>query len=252
MKIILLERPAPLTAKSFSDKLEKTLNDLKGDLTATLTLDGFSGRGWARINVTGEDSEIVAELITKKFGVAHTELNELDIPVVYDAQPIESDQDGLKFDLGLDRSSPTCLIPSRNLQAQLADGKTMQARKLVECYCLYPGERISVRATRRTDNEIEAWLSDEQIDLLSRGITSGLDRIMAFDCYKEDAEAAVLKTHLTRDVIRVESVTLTTQSIICKLGTDAVGLIPKLGYILRKQRLRPFSPKKIVSVCRPW
>jgi len=252
MKITLLERPTPLTAKGFGDKLEKTLNGLKGDLTASLTLDGFSERGWARINVIGEDSEIVAELITRKFGVAHTKLNEVDIAGVYDAQPIESDKEGLTCDLGLSGPSPTCLIPSRNLQAQLADGKTMQTRKLVECYCLYPGERISVRATRKTNDEIEAWLSDEEIDLLSRRITSGLDRIMASDCYKEEAEAAVLKTHLTRDVIAVESVTLTMQSIICKLGTDAVGLIPKLGYILRKQRFRPFSPKKIVKECRPW
>jgi hypothetical protein len=252
MKITLLERPTPITAKNFRNRLERTLNELKGDLTASLTLDGFSRNGWARINVTGEDNEIVAELIMTKFAIAHTETDELEIPGVYDAQLIESDQNGLKFDVGLDAANSTCLIPTHALQAQLADGKNMQTRRLIEIYCLYPGENISVRTTRKMNNEIEAWLSDGQIERLSGWITSGLDRIMAYDCYEEEAEAAVLKTHLTRDIIRVEPVTLTMQSILCKLGTDAVGLIPKLGHALRKQKLRPFLPKRIVGVCRPW
>jgi hypothetical protein len=35
--------------------------------------------------------------------------------------------------------------------------------------------------------------------------------------------------------------------ILCKLGTDAVGLIPKLGRYLPEAVLVPFSPKKVLE-----
>jgi hypothetical protein len=37
------------------------------------------------------------------------------------------------------------------------------------------------------------------------------------------------------------------QVVLCKLGTDAVGLIPKLGRYLKSAVLVPFSPKKILE-----
>jgi hypothetical protein len=252
MKLTILERPTSLTAEDFRVRLEKELKELKGELTASLTVDGFSRKGWAQIRVTGEDSEIVSELISSKFGLAHTELREMELPGVYEAEITGSNERGLRFDVGLDSGPLNCVIPTSNLIAQLADGKPIHLGEVVECYCLYPGVRISVRIARTKDDAIEAWLSDRQIDRLARWITTGLDRIQAFECYRQEAESAVLKTHSSRDVIAVESISLTLQSIVCKLGTDAVGLIPKLGHILRKQKLRPFIPKKIIGRCRPW
>jgi hypothetical protein len=252
MKLTILERPTALTAKDFRVRLEKELGELKGELTASLALDGFSPKGWAKIRVTGEDSEIASELISSKFGLAHTELREIEVPGLYQAEITGSNERGLKFDVGLDSGGLNCVIPASNLIAQLADGKPIHLEQVIECYCLYPGVRISVRVAGTKDNEIEAWLSDGQIDRLARWITTGLDRIQAFECYRQEAESAVLKTHSSRDVIAVEPISLTLQSIVCKLGTDAVGLIPKLGYILRKQKLRPFLPKKIIGRCRPW
>lgn len=79
-----------------------------------------------------------------------------------------------------------------------------------------------------------------------------LDRIQVFDSSKREVEFAVRKANLDRDIISVERQTLTTQSVVCKLGTDAIGLIPKLGSILRRRELKPFLPKRIVSRCRPW
>ena len=48
--------------------------------------------------------------------------------------------------------------------------------------------------------------------------------------------------------IKIESLGVLEQVVLCKLGTDAVGLIPKLGRYLKSSVLVPFSPKKIVAV----
>jgi hypothetical protein len=250
MKLTILERPTALTAKDFKARLARELEELKGELNASVAFKGFSENDWAQIEVTGEDSEIVSELVSSRLSRAYTELRALELPGVFEAEITGSSERGLKFDVGW--GSVNCIIPTSNLIAQLADGKAMRLRQLIECYCLYPGVKISVRAARTRDNEIEAWLSDTEIGRLARWITTGLDRIHAFECYRQEAELAVLKTHSTRDVIAVEPITLTIQSIVCKLGTDAVGLIPKLGHVLRKQKLRPFLPKKIIGQCRPW
>jgi hypothetical protein len=251
MKLTLLERPTPKTAKDFKTQLEKGLNELKGELTASVTLDGFSKNGWAQVAVTGEDSEILGELVANKFGRALTTHRELEVPGVYQASITNINTGGMRCDIGLGNEDLAYTISTGTLLAQLADGKEIQLRQLVECYCLYPGVKISIR-TSRQDDKIEPWLSDEYMAKLSGWVTSGLDRVLVFDCYKHEVESAILDAHLTRDVLTIEPVTLTVQAIKCKLGTDAVGLIPKLGRILRRQILRPFQPRKIAKICRPW
>ncbi len=253
MKITILERPTEITAKNFSQRLEKALNELKTELNATATLAGFTSNGWARIGIVGEDSEILAELIAKEHGLAQPNLQEIEVRGVYDSIITGSSAHGLEFDVGLEKPvHVNCSVPASHLIAQLADGKNIQTREIIEDYCLFPGERLSVRITGKTDNKIDAWLADSQIERLSGWITTGLDRIEVFDCYKEEVEAAILKAHLPRDTISADRITLTVQSIVCKLGTDAVGLIPKLGSVLNRQKLWPFIPKRIVARCRPW
>jgi hypothetical protein len=252
MKLTILEHPTTSTAKDFKARLEAELEQLKGELNASVALDGFSRTGWARIDVAGEDREILTELITRKFGLAHTDLREIEAPAVYVGQIVGSGEKGLKFDLGLEGGDVDCTILTSTLMAQLADGKPIPLRQLADCYCLYPGVRAGVRIASKSDHTLEGWLSDNFVDAIGDWVTTGLDRIQVFDCFKKDAESAVLRAHLSRDVIAVDSMTLTLQSVVCKLGTDAVGLIPKLGRLLRNQTFRPFLPKKIIGKCRPW
>lgn len=253
MKVTILERPSEITARSFKQRLEKALDELKSELTATTTLDGFTSNGWARVGIMGEDSEILTELIAKTFSLAQTDSREIEVSGVYESVITGLSAQGLEFDIGLEKTSHfKCLVPASHLIAQLADGKNIPCREIVNDYCLFPGVRLSVRVTRKADDEIEAWLSDSQIERLSGWITSGLDRIEAFDCYEQEVEAAILKANLSRDIISTHQITLTVQSIECKLGTDAVGIIPKLGSVLKRQKLQPFIPKRIVARCRPW
>ena len=252
MRVTILERPTPLTAKAFEAHLQKEFERLKGDLAASVKLDDFSRSGWARVAITGEDAEIMTELISNKFGLAASKPEDITVPGTHQTEIIGINEANLQLEIGVESRNLRCMIPSTHLTAQLADGKAMQVKQLVDYYCLYPSVRISARVTSTFPHGLEAWLSDQYIANLTNWVTTGLDRILVFDCYKDEAEAAVLRAHLHRDVVAIESITLTLQSITCKLGTDAVGLIPKLGHVLRKQRLAPFLPKRILDRCRPW
>lgn len=145
-------------------------------------------------------------------------------------------------------------ISLRALRAQLCDGKPLSGKEIAEYYCIHSGGRLTVRITRleQDASRIEGWLADSQIELFSELIGSRLDRVQVFNCTRQRLDAALRKANLERDVISVEPITLTTHSVVCKLGTDAIGVIPKLGSVLWKIELKPFIPRRILTKCRQW
>jgi hypothetical protein len=62
-----------------------------------------------------------------------------------------------------------------------------------------------------------------------------------------DVEWAVKLSKSYRDIIKIDSLGTLEHVVLCKLGTDAIGLIPKLGRYLAEAVLVPFSPKKILE-----
>jgi hypothetical protein len=227
---------------------------LRGELSASAKLAGFSANGWAEVDIDGEDCEILQEIISRKFSRAQTNLAQVEAHGNYSG--IISDVgDGLNVDIGVESPTQTKVgVGSRALRAQLCDGKTLSVKQIAEYYCMHPGGGLSVRITRmeRPPKILEGWLSDSQIQLFSDVMASRLEQIMVFDCTRQRLESALRRANLERDVISLESSTLTTHSVVCKLGTDAIGLIPKLGSILKKSELRPFLPKRILAECRQW
>ena len=234
--------------------MEESLSKLRGELSATTKLVGLSGHGWARVDIDGEDSEVMVEIVSREFGRAQTDLNQVQVQGNYYGivNPAGAD---LSVDIGIEKPTPLSVnLDLKGLRAQLCDGKPLSGREIAEIYCIHPGSRLAVRITslRRESSTLEAWLADFQVELFSEWITSHLDRIQVFDCTRPNLENAIRKANLERDVISVEPNTLTTHSVVCKLGTEAIGLIPKLGAKLRESELQPFLPKRILTRCRQW
>ncbi len=228
---------------------------MKGELSAQLRLEGFSQKGWARIEIGGEDSEIFAELVARRLGSAKTDLSQIEKHDTLNGIVTGLSSSALQVDLGIE--SPTAInveVGLNQLRAQLADGRRLSVREIAENYCLFPGCRVIVGiSSLQLDTQvIGGMLADAQIDLFRDWITSGLERVLVFGCLGKHLEFAVRKANLTRDLVSTEWLTLTTHSLMCKLGTNAVGLIPKLGKILRKSQLEPFIPKRIIETCREW
>jgi hypothetical protein len=255
MKIVVLQRPGQFTAKGFQSELDIALNSLKGELDASYRFEAYSREGWARLDLKGEDSDVFRELIARDLTEAHTDASDLELQSNYEGIVCGEADDHLDVDIGIEIPRPmTIKIGLEALRAQLGDGKPLRGNQIIHDYCLVPGSRATVRLTRFEPHAqvAEGWLADTQIERVSSKITTGLDRIQITDCFRREAEHAVKNSKTERDTIAVELETLTSQSIVCKLGTDAVGLIPKLGRILRKRKLDPFVPGRILTRCRPW
>jgi hypothetical protein len=227
---------------------------MKGGLSSSARLVGFSKKGWAKVDIDGEDSEILSEIVTRKFGQAQVNIAQLELHENHMAIVNAVGAD-LEVDVGVEEPAPLSVnVSAKSLRAQLCDGKSLSCKEIAECYGIDTGSGLAIRIERleRDTGRIEAWLADSQIELFSDWIAPRLERVQVFNCTRQGIELAIRKANLGRDVISVEDNTLMTHSVVCKLGTDSIGLIPKLGAILRRSELKPFIPKRILAKCRGW
>jgi hypothetical protein len=234
--------------------VQESLSHLRGELSASAALAGFSDNGWAKIDIEGEDREILQEIISRELGRAQTDLAQIENQSSY-LGIVNTVGADLAVDIGIEKPAPLNVVVSpRALRAQLCDGKLLSCKEITENYCIHTGSRLAVRITRseRDTRRLEGWLADSQIELFSDQIASRLERVQVFDCTRQRVEFALRSLNLERDVISVEPNTLTVHSVVCKLGTNAIGLIPRLGAVLRRSGLMPFLPSRIITRCRQW
>jgi len=249
--ITLLEKVyGPFSQQLFQTKLASLCRDLKVEAKV---IDRTS-RGWLRVELTGEDQEVAMEFLNREIGVAPVCIEKAKKFSTIKGRIIFAgrEEHGLRVDIGV--YSPRiydAIIPLERLQAQLADGKDIPLQRLIELYCFRDHMPLHVKIVKDVKPEheqIEAELSNTQISEFARWINSNLDRLMVFGATLSQLKHAIKVSGHNRDIIRVETFGLLEHAVICKLGTDAIGLTPKLGSHLYTATLAPFSPKKIRKI----
>ena len=254
MKITLLQRKGRTSTSAFTTTLNNNLSGMKGNLSVTWKITEPSPRGWTTIDIQGTDQEIFHHLVKQKFPVANSNFESVEKHGIYGGQISRFNHD-LEVDLGIEiPDQVNVMVRLGSLRAQLTDGQPVPVKDIQEAYCLFPGIKADVRITAISHDEpiLSAWLADSQIDVFSNWIHSGLDRLIIFNCTIEELDLAIRETALERDILAVESPTLTTHAITCKLGTDGVGVIPRLGTVLRKSEIKLFIPKRALTLSRSW
>jgi hypothetical protein len=237
---------------SFSTRsFENMLRDLCGDLKIKVAVEGPLPRGWIKINVSGEDEAVALRLLDREIGVAPVSAKEVDGLSVLRGKVIDSakSRTELYVDIGLSESGIyDVFVPLWRLQAQLGDGKKIPLQRLVELFCLFDFAPLSIRILsdlKREKSGCEAELSEDQLSRFSNWLGSNLDRLMVYGASSKEVVNAVERAYHFRDVSQIETLGPLEHALSCKLGTDAVGLVPKLGPHLAAANLAPFSPRKI-------
>ncbi|MBN1784407.1 MAG: DUF2110 family protein [Candidatus Bathyarchaeota archaeon] len=235
------------------ETFEKQYLDLVSGLEVQLRLVGATDRGWMQLEVSGEDEIAALSLLDQKIGLAPASLDQLEKfstvhgKVVFSAKSKEE----LYVDFGV--FSPQILdavVSGKQLCAQLADGKNIPLPELIELFCLYDNIPLEVKLAedlKEANTHVNAVLSEAQVSLIHKWVRCRFDRLIVLGSLLFDVEKAVELSRHSRDIIRVESLGGLEQVVLCKLGTDAVGLIPKLGRYIKPAVLVPFSPKKILE-----
>ncbi len=160
----------------------------------------------------------------------------------------DTDKQKLNIDVGI--FEPKLLpatIPLAHLQAQLANGKEVPLKKIAEIYGFAEGLPIKIKVIgfAKDDGVLEAELSAAHVERLHAWQQSLLDRLIILGASKETVESVLERTRLDRDVIGIEALGMFEHALTCKLGTDATGLIPRIGRYMRNSVFVVFNAQKI-------
>jgi hypothetical protein len=237
-----------------SKAFEPAIKSLCKGLNVRLEVVGGTDRGWIKVLVSGEDEDVTLRLLDREIGLAPTSVDRLKrfLTVKGSILSFDKNEDRLVVDIGV-FSPHTCdaYIPVQCLRAQLADGKKLSLEQLSELFCFCDNMPLEVKVVGELDGEgrrVEAMFSEWQLTQFSGWMRSSLDRLIVLGAPLGKVKHAVRVAGHARDVIRIQSLGLLEHAVLCKLGTDARGLVPKLGSLLPDAVLEPFSPREIRAV----
>ncbi len=237
---------------SFSARrFEATISALCKDLRVQFVVRNTTDRGWVQIEVTGEDEAAALSLLDEEIGVAPSSAeNVRNLPVLRGRVFDSARSNGvLRVDVGVTKPAfHVAVIPLWRLQSQIVDGRNLSLDHLAELFCLYDHVPLNVKILEGPNLEKDLWeaeLSELQLSKFSSWLASNLDRLIVLGATREEVEESVVRAHNFRDVVRIEKLGTLEHAVLCKLGTDAVGLVPKLGRRLAAASLVPFSPRRV-------
>ena len=250
-EIILLRKLYGPSAERCRLAFQRMLDSMVAGLEARIKILGQVERGWVKIEVQGEDEAVAINQLHRRFGFAPSSLEALGLPCTLYGYSIDVGKFGYGIYVDVGLFSPyvvDALIPLHTLRAQLVDGGKKSVRRIAEAYGLVDNLPLSLRLTRvdAVARRLEAELSDAQISFFEGWAGDGLERVLAMGVLLEDAEEALRESRLGRDVVGIESLGLFEHSFLCKLGTQAPGIIGRLGKYLPGIPLHAFSPSNLL------
>jgi hypothetical protein len=211
---------------------------------------GVAAGGWVQVEFSGEDEGAATSYLTKKIGLCPTSLGNVKKFSTLKGymRKIEKDSEELFVDVGVFQPQIVhATVPLRRLQAELVGGRKVALRKVADLFGFCEGLPVNVKVTvvNEAENRLDAELSSKQVRRYEVWRESLLDRLLVLGPALHEVEKTIERARLSRDVIDVESMGVFEHALTCKLGTDAAGLIPKIGRNLKTARFAVFNPKAL-------
>ena len=220
--------------KAIDEILQTQFNDL--DVEARILTN--SKNRWVQIELSGEDETIATNYIHKIFGACPVTVENAKMSESLKGYilQVDSSKQELRVDVGIfEPKVVPAVLSVASLQAPLVNGKKLTLQQIAELFGLAEGVPVSIKVNweQSSEGELSAELSEAQIVKLVSWRLSLLDRLIVLGTSKETVDEVLERTHLSRDVIDVEALSAFEFALTCKLGTDAAGLIPRMGRYMR-------------------
>ena len=200
------------------DSLESLVANDLAELDTEFTL-GLRDDGFPSVTVTGTDAPVARNLLAEEWGTVtpHREAGEIHVG------SLESwDDDGITLDAG-----EPVRVPADGLG--LGQGTPGQVRTRFGLV-----QHVPLRFREPEDGPPR--LADAERDRLYDW-TRGSDRVNVNSATRAEVRATVNRAGHADDIVTVERLGLLEQSIVCREGTDAPGLLADIGPHLRSELL---------------
>ena len=231
-------------------QIEKALRLAFEGLEVEAKILGTVADRWVQIALAGEDEGVATNYVIKEIGLCPTNFGNVKKLSTLNGYITNLEKNGeeLSVDVGVFQPKIAhATIPLRHLQAQLVDGRKFALGKIAELFGFCEDLPVNVKVTRLNEEEsrIEAELSSRQVRKYTVWRESLLDRLVVLGSSLHEIRMTMEHAKLDRDVIDVEPLGMLEHALTCKLGTDAAGLIPKIGRKLKNAKFAVFNPKRL-------
>ena len=243
----LAEKIPPQILKQGSQFIARALTEKANGLELE---SDFGQQGqWLQVRARGEDADAFLNLLKKEYGeasVSRSSLEKWDIVRGFVAGAGRIGY-GVYVDIGIQNPKPKdALYPLHRMRAQLADGEPRSAREILDANALVDFVPLMMIVTELEGENISVELDDQARDNLVSWRKYPFDRVIAVGADRAFVESAVRASGLQSDIVKVESLSLFVQSVLCKIGTEAPGVIAKIGNRLRGVGLKSYrTPVKL-------
>jgi len=231
-------------------QMDTIIADLIEGLDVQVAVIGTLANRWVQVEVSGEDEGIATKLFERDMGFCPVKLANVKKFASLKGYLVgfEKNKEELTLDIGVVEPVPVhAVIPLKHLQTNLAGGTKLLLNQLGEMWGFSDNlpMQIKVLNVNAGENQVEAQLQDSQLKMFERWRDSLLDRLLVVGASRAEVDEAILQGGIDRDVIEVEDLGTFEHALVCKLGTDAAGLIGAIGRMLRKAKFTVFNPKRI-------
>ena len=232
-------------------ELDRILTELVGDLSTEIKVKGTAAGKWVMLDVSGEDESVASKLLEREIGFCPVNIENVKkfSALKGYVTNLEKSKEELLLDIGVFDPKPVyASVALTHLQQHLSDGKKLPLKVLSGSWgiCENLPLEIKVLEVDLEGNRVRAELQSSQVNKFTQWKESLLDRLLVIGASLVDVNAAVEQEGLDRDVIDIESFGMFEHALVCKLGTDAAGLIGRIGRRLRKAKFTVFSPKPLL------
>ena len=227
------------------------MKDLLEDLSVEAKILGAAADKWVQVSLSGEDETVATNLLARDFGFCPITLEKAKAAGAlkgYVVNLAESTKE-LRVDVGIFQPATVyASVPLKHLQAELAGEKDTSLKKLAEMWGFSDNLPLTIKITGATakGNRLDATLDASQIEKFKLWRDSLLDRLIILGASDYQVKLALEQAGLNRDVIDVDALGMFEHALVCKLGTDAAGLVPRLGRNLHKATFNVFGPRKLL------
>jgi hypothetical protein len=223
------------------------------DLDLEVTVLGNPVNKWVQVSLSGEDEPIATNYVTQKIGTCPTNIKNVEKFSVLKGyfSKIDVAKQQLVVDVGI--FEPRVIhatISLEYLQAQLADGRKIELKRLMEVYGFREGLILSVKISglsEEVNGDLQAEFSIEQLERIRLWQQSLLDRLIILGASLSEIETMLERARLNRDIIGIETLGMFEHTLTCKLGTDAAGIVSKVGRYMRNSVFIVYNPKKVLG-----
>ncbi len=242
-----------LFVKAFNGGQLKQIDDLLKsqfeDLDVKSVLEANPTNKWVHLSLEGEDEVVAASFARKKIGTVPEKLDAVEEGAELKGYVAKVDESRgqLLVDVGVYQPKVTLAVVSlATLRSQFGTSKDSTVKTISEAFGIGEGLPISVKVTEKGDS-LKAEIAPALVEKLKSWQQSLLDRLIILRANRELVDEALERTHLERDVIEVEQLGFFEFSLTCKLGTEARGLIPRVGRYMRNAVFVVFNSKKSID-----